>query len=152
VGERDELRIRLAAVEASLREELERTEGIARQIARQRDRYRSAWTSARRRAKISDAMIGGARLYVERAQAKINMLEAAVAAEDDRYDELTRLRALTAELRNVRGWAFAGEKNQHRDRLDVVWSALRELDEAEREGRAYRKPWERNPDVDEDDE
>ncbi|MFJ9694918.1 hypothetical protein [Kitasatospora sp. NPDC101183] len=52
--------------------------------------------------------------------------------------ELARLRAFVDEVRELNGWAFTGEPDQHRERLGRVWSALYELWDSEHAGRPYR--------------
>ncbi|MFD4699795.1 hypothetical protein [Streptomyces niveus] len=146
-----------------------------------RERMRAEWWRQHaeierltRDLRVSEAKVGGAALYVEHADARMNMLENVVDAYDgihgerDRYRlawtsarrrasreanfatealalqdaELRRLRAFVEEVRDVRGWAMDGT-GTYRTHLVPIYDALHELEEAQREGRPSRDRWTR---------
>ncbi|WP_406324069.1 hypothetical protein [Streptomyces niveus] len=102
-----------------------RTQRLLDEITRlreERDRYRLAWISARRRA-----------------SREANFAAEALAGQDA---ELQRLRAFVEEVRDVRGWAMDG-MSTYRTHLTPIYDALHELEEAQREGRPSRDRWTR---------
>jgi hypothetical protein len=103
--------------------------GMLTERRQERDRYRSAWLSARRgRAKESE--------YAAEALA---MKDAEIARL---VDDVTRAEAFVAEVQTIRGWTMCGET--YRTHLRPIYDALHELESAGREGRPYRDEWTRN--------
>lgn len=91
----------------------------------QRDRYRLAWISARRRA-----------------SREANFATEALALQDA---ELRRLRAFVEEVQDVRGWTMCAStpRDLMESHLTPIYDALHELEEAQREGRPSRDRWTR---------
>jgi hypothetical protein len=107
-------------------------------IHEERDRYRLAWLSARRRA-VVESNHGDEAMDYMRGQA------AQLTAQRD------RLRAFADEVAHVRGWcmdaATAGDLMA--SHLRPVYEALYELEKATREGRPFvPRPERRTPQVD----
>ncbi|MFD8315916.1 hypothetical protein [Kitasatospora purpeofusca] len=112
-------------------------------------RYQSAWLSARRRAgswqRLYRALLAerehrlGTGPWVTLSGHQATMRRAAKTRSEDG----TRMLAFVADLRDIRQWAFPGFDGQYRDRLEVVWSALREYESALSERRRYRSAGQR---------
>ncbi|WP_326812122.1 hypothetical protein [Streptomyces scopuliridis] len=96
-----------------------------RDMRAERDRYRLAWLSARRRAADES-----------------NFATEALALKDA---EMSRLRALVDEVQAVRGWTICAStaRDLMESHLRPVYDSLYELEESEREGRPYRDRWTR---------
>ncbi|MEW1551386.1 hypothetical protein [Streptomyces tsukubensis] len=120
-----------------------------------------------RALRISEAKVGGAALYLREVNARMAMLEAAVATLDgfigerDRYrlawlsarrraadeanhalealellrERLARFQAFADEVRSVRGWCMDGDV--YRSHLTPIYEALYEVEDAERVGRPF---------------
>jgi hypothetical protein len=106
----------------------------------ERDRYRLAWLSARRRA-ADEANFGMEALDRERAR------QASFVAElrpivSQRMTELRRLRAFADDVIAVRGWCMDGEGDARRF-LTAIYDSTYELESSKREERSFRARLER---------
>jgi hypothetical protein len=136
-------------------------------VLAERNRYKAAWRSARRRAKRnrsyadsdlrfthnmwSDALrdlnrYRSAWLSARRRAAdEANFGMEALALRDEviraQVDEMTRLRALVDEVTEVRGWCMA--EDTYRSHLTPIYESLHELEESQRERRTFRSRWTR---------
>lgn len=121
---------------------------------KERDRYRTSWLSARRRAARESEFAAEALAMkdAEIASLKAQLAESVAGRDafareirpvvESRMAERARLRAFVDEVRTVRGWTMCGET--YRSHLLPIYDALHELEEADREGRCYRDHWTRN--------
>ncbi|MFJ9213027.1 hypothetical protein [Streptomyces sp. NPDC102264] len=137
----------------------------------ERDRYRLAWTSARRRAtdeanfatealELKDEEIARLRAALsdteDAAIAATEALDSEIARGGSfvaelqptlrkRMTELRRIRAFVAEVQQVRGWCMdaASAQDLMDSHLRPIYDALHELEDAQREGRTYRDRWTR---------
>ncbi|MEU3986105.1 hypothetical protein AB0F77_39615 [Streptomyces sp. NPDC026672] len=109
----------------------------------ERDRYRHAWLSARRRA-ADEANFGMEALDRERAR-QASFLAELRPLQKKRMDELRRLRAFAADVSVVRDWTMdaATPRDLLESHLRPIYSSVYELEEAEREGRVFRTRSER---------
>ncbi|MGW1268174.1 hypothetical protein [Streptomyces sp. NPDC002491] len=110
----------------------------------ERDRYRLAWLSARRRA-ADEANMGMEALELvrrdrDRWQTGHERVESHLVGE--RRDN-ARLRAFAADVLAVRGWCMDGEPDCAHRFLRAVYDATYELEAAERERRPFRDRWTR---------
>ncbi|MFD7776634.1 hypothetical protein [Streptomyces sp. NPDC059753] len=114
-------------------------------IHEERDRYRLAWLSARRRA-ADEANFGMEALERKNYElsrawtAHSEAQEAWVDAEnrlDDATTNVVRLRAFAADVIAVRGWCMDGEPDCTRRFLSAAYDSMYELEAAEREGRPF---------------
>lgn len=111
-------------------------------ILGERDRYRLAWLSARRRAADEANMGAEAVDHIRRDRDRWRSgHETAEAQLVRERRESGRLRAFADEVTHIRGWCMAGDV--YRSHLTPIYEALQELDEAQRENRPFRARLER---------
>ncbi|MFJ5103203.1 hypothetical protein [Streptomyces sp. NPDC088554] len=112
----------------------------------ERDRYRLAGISARRRAAMEANFATEALTLKDVELAQQEARRRSYTAElqphiRKRMEELRRAHAFVAEVQQIRGWTMDGDT--YRTHLRPIYDALHELGEAQREGRPYRDRWTR---------
>ncbi|MEU1254813.1 hypothetical protein ABZ445_16185 [Streptomyces chartreusis] len=112
----------------------ETAEKAAEELREERDRYRSAWLSARRRA-ADEANFGMEALDRERARQASYVRELQPLIKG-RMDEVQRLRAFANEVRLILGWTHV-DGNWMTLHSPALHEARHELDEAQKENRPF---------------
>ncbi|MEV7425183.1 hypothetical protein [Streptomyces sp. NPDC091212] len=112
---------------------------LMNEAGRQRDRYRLAWRSARRRAAEEH------NLAIEALDLRDEEIERLTRALRLSEAKVGRLRVFVDEVQRIRGWSMCAStaRDLMESHLRPVYDALYELEDAEREGRRCRDRWTR---------